>query len=77
MQISFTLQQLEVVSTGTIIQKQGIICLILESMIEEGLIQAKNPSVRYDKLVCLRKSPRDPRHHSKIDYGKLKEMMTS
>lgn len=63
------------VSIGTLIQQNGDLLLVLESTIAQGELTNRLPDVPFDRLVILRQIPRDPRHFSKIDYGKLREML--
>ena len=36
--------------------------------------EAALSAFEYDELKSVSKVPRDPRHHSKIDYGRLRDM---
>ncbi len=65
------LQQLAGISAGTIMQKKGKTYLILETSNDANNIIKQLSDIDYDALVCLSNIPRDPRHHSKIDYEKL------
>ncbi|HEU4719197.1 MAG TPA: AMP-binding protein [Bacteroidia bacterium] len=65
------------VSMGTIAQHDGKIIAVIECAPEkenevEKLILGKYP---FSSVVFLPRLPRDPRHFSKIDYGKLKEIL--
>ncbi len=66
------IQQIIGVTSGTVLLKQNQIYLVLESEIQPEIIDFP---IKYEQLVILRKIPRDPRHHSKIDYGKLETMI--
>ncbi len=72
------LQEIEGVQLGTLIQHdhQLIACVELKKGfapqgIEDGLNSRKIP---FDKLVILDSIPRDSRHFSKIEYGKLRKI---
>lgn len=63
------LLEIEGVGCGTLleIEKRLILCIESDVKIEEKQLY----SIPHDEIIYLEKIPRDPRHHSKIDYGKL------
>lgn len=68
------LQQFEGVNAGTLVQIHDQLILVIESK------TPINPSdipdtIPYDQVKYVTKIPRDPRHHSKIDYESLKELL--
>lgn len=72
-------QLLAGVSAGTVLQLKGEVLAVLElrdrkqKKAVESALQAM-PLV-FDRICFLKKIPRDPRHHSKIDYERLKRML--
>ncbi len=74
------LQTLDGVNIGTVLQHKGktLVLLELKDKSKKPAIIAglKNSVLRFDAVLFLRKIPRDPRHHSKIDYAQLKKKLT-
>jgi acyl-CoA synthetase (AMP-forming)/AMP-acid ligase II len=73
------LSTFEFVELGTIIENDNKLLIVIEKkgdldfdFFKEEL--AKN-GVIYDEIKFLDKFPRDPRHYSKIDYGKLQKLL--
>ena len=67
------------IRAGTILRTSQGITVFLETALTHGQalkLLAEN-QIPCQKLVLLEKIPRDPRHHSKIDYGALLEGMDS
>ncbi len=69
------LQNIEGLTLGTMVEHKSNLILVVETMLEQSEVGALVSEFDYDKLVVLKKIPRDPRHFSKIDYGRLKEML--
>ncbi len=67
------LKSLPGIQLGTIIQHKEQIYLVIEknSAFKPESIEKFN----FDKISFLEEIPRDPRHHSKIDYSKLKSLL--
>ncbi len=71
--------ELENVETGTVLKVNNKITGVVES--KKGINKAatisaiKKSDPRIIDIVFLKKIPRDNRHHSKIDYEKLKEIV--
>ncbi len=69
-------QSLEGVETGTIVLLNQKIIAFIElnnnSKKEEVRKKVRQFHLAPDQLIFLKKIPRDPRHHSKIEYEKLK-----
>ncbi len=74
------LQTLEGVVMGTLIQKNNEIIAVVE--LENGTNESSisDPIKAFDKRISqihfIEKMPRDPRHNSKIDYERLKEIIS-
>lgn len=65
------LQQLPDISIGTILEMNNQIVLVLESQKSKTDLTPLVSNFDFDELKVISKIPRDPRHNSKIDYGKL------
>ncbi len=69
-------QEIDGIAAGTIMQIDGQLCAVIEAAREidrdalKSLISVRSPSP--DRLIVVKKIPRDPRHNSKIDYERLK-----
>jgi acyl-CoA synthetase (AMP-forming)/AMP-acid ligase II len=61
------------VTCGTIVDLDGKLILVIESKCEVGSEDFE--LFQYDEMRRIKKIPRDPRHHSKIDYDKLKVLL--
>lgn len=47
-----------------------------EEMANDEIMRLMNKnSIPVDKIVCVKEIPMDPRHHSKVEYNKLREMI--
>lgn len=71
--LEYTIKQFNEVTNGTVLKINELIVLFVEfnnSSNETKFLREKFPFV--DRIV-VGKLPKDPRHFSKIDYGKLKE----
>ncbi len=71
------LQQLDGVSMGTALEINSKTLLILESTLNKNELVPLLSSFEFDEVQVVEKIPRDPRHNSKIDYGKLKLYLTA
>jgi len=73
------LQEIEGVQIGTLLQwdNQLIACVELaQGFSSEGIEdELKRKNIPFDSLEIVESIPRDPRHFSKIEYGKLKKML--
>nr|WP_295933928.1 AMP-binding protein [uncultured Dyadobacter sp.] len=73
-------QTLDGVETGTILLWNGKIIAVAELKGSADRDQAKAAigaaHEAIEEVILLKKMPRDPRHHSKVDYEKLKTMLT-
>jgi len=69
------LQEIDGVSMGTIVEKDGNLLLALESDRDQNELLLKVDQLQFDKLIVLDSIPRDPRHFSKIDYPRLMEVL--
>ena len=63
----------ESIEIGTILKHNDKICIVAE--LKGGFKDTKIDNIPYDRMIFLKKIPRDPRHNSKIDYDKLKSML--
>jgi len=68
------LSEIEGVSIGTLLELNSELVLCLETEKEVSFFDFLVEQFDVDRLKCLKKIPRDPRHHSKIDYEKLKRL---
>ena len=69
---AYILRRIPAVKEGTVVVKNHKLILVLEAD-PKGLAEALNHTpLKWDSALILPRIPRDPRHHSKIDYGKLK-----
>ena len=65
------MQSLEEVSMGTLMKVGEELVLVIEGRIAHN----QQFSFPFDRIQRVAKIPRDPRHNSKIDYRKLKELL--
>jgi acyl-CoA synthetase (AMP-forming)/AMP-acid ligase II len=77
-------QSIDGVEAGTIIEKEGNIIAVIECIpgfnkkkITKLLQKINEPLLPLDTIKWISKMPRDPRHHSKNDYDKLKHLITT
>ncbi|MEM7374225.1 MAG: AMP-binding protein [Bacteroidota bacterium] len=72
-------KQMEGVGSGTILEAgQGILAVVeLQEQSQRERIRSRIDfeGLPYDRLVFLHKIPRDPNHHSRIDYQALRELL--
>jgi len=66
------LQEIPQVSCGTLIEIDAKKTLVLESNSSLENLKPELKGINYDRVFVQRSIPRDPRHHSKIDYAKLR-----
>lgn len=72
------LLEIEGIAIGTVMDVNGSIIVAVESeTITREQILPQLASVEFDDLRILAKIPRDPRHHSKIDYPRLLGLLTA
>ncbi len=69
------LQGIPGVSSGTILQIKEALVLVVSSDLKPEKIKPALEDIPYDKFIVVHKIPKDPRHHSKIDYEELKNMI--
>jgi acyl-CoA synthetase (AMP-forming)/AMP-acid ligase II len=73
--LEMQLNRLATIKEATILHKSGetIIFLVKKSGVSETEVQAEiqHTNLRYNSIKFLDELPKDPRHHSKIEYGKL------
>ena len=74
------LQQMPGISMGTLLKKGGDLIILAETKGQQNLNRLKTQiqdllPEAISKIKFIKEIPRDPRHHSKIDYGKLKQML--
>lgn len=65
------------IEIGTVIKKDDEIILCVETTLPKEKLEQelKSRGFVFNKLVILKHIPRDPRHNSKIDYDKLKQIV--
>lgn len=68
------LQQIEGVEMGTLLDRNGEIWIVTESNINQTKLENKIDFIQYNQVVQIDTIPRDPRHNSKIDYGRLQRI---
>ena len=75
--IENALLEIEGIEIGTILKINSEIVLVIETKLPKAKLEQelKERNFEYDKLIITR-IPRDPRHNSKIDYDKLKCIIT-
>jgi acyl-CoA synthetase (AMP-forming)/AMP-acid ligase II len=70
------LQGIEAIALGTIMEHEGALVVAVELREAIGVEELRAEIVRlgipFDDVMILRPLPRDPRHHSKIDYARLR-----
>jgi acyl-CoA synthetase (AMP-forming)/AMP-acid ligase II len=75
------LQGIEAIALGTIMEHEGalVVAVELREVIDAARLRAEivRLGIPFDDLMILRSLPRDPRHHSKIDYVRLRAMKLS
>jgi len=74
------LQEVKNVDTATVLEINKKIVLICQlkkdTDKEETDIKIKSLNLKYDSIKYIKKIPRDPRHHSKIDYESLRKYLS-
>ncbi len=69
------LAQIPEVRIGTILERESRIILVIEKSNKNSIEANAFDGFIFDEIRYLRHIPRDPRHHSKIDYEKLVGMV--
>jgi len=69
------IQDIEGVSAGTLLEHEGNLVLALETDQSEDQLKPRLTNQIYDRLVLTSSLPRDPRHHSKLDYGRIRTIL--
>lgn len=71
-------QNIAGVEAGTVLERDNVVIAIIEAhkhankkVISEYLQKHGDVIIPINKIIFIKKMPRDPRHHSKIDYEKL------
>ena len=75
--IENALLEINGIEIGTVLKLNDKIIIAAETKIRQGKLEQelRNRNFEFDKLV-ITKIPRDPRHNSKIDYDKLKKILS-
>jgi len=69
------LEQIKGVEKGTLLEKNGkLVCAVVGSIDSKDLSKILM-GYQFDAIQIVDKMPMDPRHQSKIDYEKLKELL--
>lgn len=71
------LLQIPEIALGTLMDLGGELVLVVETMLKLEDLSPRLQDFQFDRIAILKRIPRDPRHNSKIDYGKLKQILTS
>ena len=66
------LQQIPGIGIGTLLKLEDRLVLVIESTEKRATLEPQLSDFKYDELRVLSGIPRDPRHHSKIDYARLR-----
>jgi acyl-CoA synthetase (AMP-forming)/AMP-acid ligase II len=74
--IEYQLKQINGIETGTVLLLNNELSLVIETDLTQEKAQKELEFLGIEKIIILKKIPRDPRHHTKIDYGKLKELIS-
>ena len=69
------LLELPGVTCGTLLELEESLVLVLETADGKDVPLPALTDLPYDRLVFQSRIPRDPRHHSKIDYGALRRQL--
>ena len=67
------LQKIEGIGLGTLLKISNKLILVVQADLKKEDIDKNVKGFLFDDIILINEIPRDPRHHSKIDYGKLKE----
>lgn len=63
------------ITMGTLIQAGNRLVLAVESALPVAQLRERLTSIPHDLIQVFQRIPRDPRHHSKIDYEQLKSQL--
>lgn len=76
--IENALLEIDGIEIGTVLKINEKIVLVVETKMTQDKLhqELKNRGFEFDKLI-ITKIPRDPRHNSKIDYDKLKNLFVN
>lgn len=73
------LQEIDGISMGTLLEHSGKLLVVAESTEPkeklEPLVRQQLGNTQFDDLMVMKQMPRDPRHFSKVDYERLKELL--
>lgn len=75
--IEHQLMSISGIAMGTLLKLRDHLVLVVESERSRDSLETELSGFEYDELRVLARIPRDPRHHSKIDYAKLAALLTS
>jgi acyl-CoA synthetase (AMP-forming)/AMP-acid ligase II len=73
--IEYQLKQINGIEIGTVLLLNNELALVVETNLTQENAKKELEFLGIEKIIILKKIPRDPRHHTKIDYGKLEEMI--
>ena len=75
--IENALLEINGIEIGTVLKINDKIIIAVETKISKGKLEQelRNRNFEFDKLI-ITKIPRDPRHNSKIDYDKLRKILS-
>ncbi len=69
------LQNIPGIKLGTLIKAKSELILAIQSRLSLHQLEDLVKEIPYDKIRLLAKIPMDPRHYSKIDYGRLQALL--
>ncbi len=69
------LQNIPGIKIGTLVKAKSELVLAIQSRLSLQQLKDLIKDIPYDKIRLLRKIPMDPRHYSKIDYGRLEALL--
>jgi olefin beta-lactone synthetase len=73
-------QSIEGIELGTIMQQENKLIAIIElkkNNVKTGIAEMINANgTKFDTVIYIKEIPRDPRHNSKIDYPKLRALIS-
>lgn len=69
------LQNIDAISMGTLLLLKNQKILVVETTLNKEILTSRLPVITHNRLVIQNPIPRDPRHHSKIDYKALEALV--
>ena len=69
------ISEIEGITCGTLLIKNHNTHLVVESTLSKKNLTSLTSHLEYDTLTRVKNIPKDPRHHSKIDYEQLSRLI--